>query len=161
MSDTDKPWAAALGRIASGLFVLTARRGPLETGMLASWVQQCSFEPPLVMAAVHRGGVLEAWLHPGDPFVLNVLAEGDKELLRFFAKRVPPAEDAFATLAVERLSCGTAVLARALAYMDCRVESVHVTTGDHELLVGRVLGGRVLQVDGKPAVHVRKNGLHY
>jgi flavin reductase (DIM6/NTAB) family NADH-FMN oxidoreductase RutF len=62
MSDTDKPWAAALGRIPSGLFILTARRGTLETGMLASWVQQCSFDPPLVMAAIRRGRILESWL---------------------------------------------------------------------------------------------------
>ncbi len=33
--------AAALGRIPSGLFVLTAGSGATETGMLASWVQQC------------------------------------------------------------------------------------------------------------------------
>ena len=32
---------AALGRIPSGLFVLTLRHGGRETGMLASWVQQC------------------------------------------------------------------------------------------------------------------------
>ena len=35
-----KPWAAALGRIPSGLFVVTACRGDDATGMLASWVQR-------------------------------------------------------------------------------------------------------------------------
>ena len=42
--------AAALGRVPSGLVVLTARHGARETGMLASWVQQCSFDPPQVEA---------------------------------------------------------------------------------------------------------------
>ena len=49
------PWAAALGRIPSGLFVLTARNGERETGMLASWVQQCSFTPPCVSVALRKG----------------------------------------------------------------------------------------------------------
>ena len=57
MHDTDphKQLAAALGRVPSGLFVLTIRRGSAETGMLVSWVQQCSFDPPLVSLAVQRG----------------------------------------------------------------------------------------------------------
>ena len=34
-----------LGRLPSGLYVLTAGRGAAATGMLASWVQQVGFEP--------------------------------------------------------------------------------------------------------------------
>ena len=33
-------------------------------------------------------------------------------------------------------------------------------TGDHDLVIGQVVGGR-LHADGPPAVHVRKNGLRY
>src|SRR5882672_4348244 len=36
-SEGHKQLAAALGRIPSGLFVLTFRQGEIETGMLASW----------------------------------------------------------------------------------------------------------------------------
>ena len=43
MVDPSKPLAAALGKVPSGLFILTVGRGQAETGMLASWVQQCSF----------------------------------------------------------------------------------------------------------------------
>ena len=46
-TDPHKSLAAALGRIASGLFILTARQGKAETGMLASWVQ-------VSVAGVHR-----------------------------------------------------------------------------------------------------------
>jgi len=45
MTDT-AALAAALGKVPSGLFVLTAKQGDAETAMLASWVQQCSFDPP-------------------------------------------------------------------------------------------------------------------
>jgi flavin reductase (DIM6/NTAB) family NADH-FMN oxidoreductase RutF len=51
------------------------------------------------------------------------------------------------------------VLADALAYLECRVEARH-PTGDHDLFIARVVGGRVLG-EGRPMVHVRKSGLHY
>ncbi len=41
------PIAQVLGRIPSGIFVLTVGDDTgRETGMLASWVQQASFDPP-------------------------------------------------------------------------------------------------------------------
>src|SRR5258708_33808962 len=110
MSDTDKQWVAALGRIPSGLFILTARRGTEETGMLASWVQQCSFEPPLVMAAIRRGRVLEAGLHPGDHFVLNILDDSQTDMIVYFGRGIAPAENVFARLSLERPPDATAAL---------------------------------------------------
>ena len=43
-----------LGRTPSGVFILTASSGDgQETGMLASWVQQASFDPPAITVAVN------------------------------------------------------------------------------------------------------------
>ena len=39
--DPHKQMAVALGKIPSGLFVVTVRRDEAETGLLASWLQQC------------------------------------------------------------------------------------------------------------------------
>ena len=159
MSESDKPWAAALGRIPSGLFILTARHGSQETGMLASWVQQCSFDPPLIMAAIRRGRLLESWLHPGDSFVLNILDDSQTDMIAFFGRGIPPGENVFRDIGLERTPDGTAVLSETLAFLDCRVEALY-PSGDHEVLLGRVAGGRVLS-DGKPMIHIRKSGLHY
>ena len=79
-------WAAALGRVPSGLFVLTVRHDGQETGMLASWVQQCSFDPPRVSAAFAKGRWVLDWLTTGTAFAVNVLAEGQKPLLAHFGK---------------------------------------------------------------------------
>src|SRR5205085_6245954 len=67
-SDPSKRLAAALGRVPSGLYILTARHGDAETGMLVSWVQQRSFAPPLVSAAIQRGRDILSWLPDGAPF---------------------------------------------------------------------------------------------
>jgi flavin reductase (DIM6/NTAB) family NADH-FMN oxidoreductase RutF len=161
MSDGDghKGLAGALGKVPSGLFILTARHGDDETGMLASWVQQCSFEPPQISAALRRDRDVLAWLSPGAPFTVNILEADQTEMLVHFGKGFPLGQPAFEGLEVERPDGAAPVLAEALAYLDCRVTARH-TVGDHELIVGRVVSGRVLD-EGHPMIHVRKNGLKY
>ena len=150
--------AAALGRVPSGLFILAVRAGDAETGMLASWVQQCSFDPPQVSVAVQRGRYAHTLLADGAAFTLNILAAGQTDLLKHFGKGFEPGESAFAGLDVER-TAGGVVLRAALAHLDCRVAG-RCDGGDHELLIGRVVGGR-LHGEGKPYLHVRKSGLRY
>jgi flavin reductase (DIM6/NTAB) family NADH-FMN oxidoreductase RutF len=154
-----KGLAGALGRIPSGLFILTVRHGADETGMLASWVQQCSFEPPQVTAAVRADRDVLAWLTPAAPFALNVLDEDQTDLLVHFGKGFALGEPAFGGLDVQRPEGAAPLLCDALAYLDCRVAARHAA-GDHFLIVGSVVAGRVLG-EGKPMVHVRKNGLRY
>lgn len=151
--------AAALGKVPSGLFILTARRGDAETGMLASWVQQCSFDPPQVTVAVQRGRPAHALLADGAEFVLNVVGDGRSGYVKHFAKGFDVGDPAFAGLTVERSPAGVAILPDALGHLVCRVAG-RADGGDHELVIGRVEGGR-LHGDGKPWVHVRKSGLSY
>jgi flavin reductase (DIM6/NTAB) family NADH-FMN oxidoreductase RutF len=153
------PHLAALGRIPSGLFILTTRHGDAETGMLASWVQQCSFDPPQVSVALGRGRDVSAWLVEGAAFTLNIVAEGHRQFLSHFGKGFEPGEAAFDGLAIHRADGSAPVLAEALAYLECRVVG-RCPAGDHDLIIGRVVGGRVLH-DGRPTVHVRKSGAHY
>ena len=151
--------ASALGRIPSGLFVLTARDGPRETGLLVSWVQQCGFDPPQVTLCVRQGRDVLAWLGEGSAFTVNVVGESQKRFLSHFGKGFSLDEDAFAGLSVERADGEAPILSDALAHLRCRVRR-RVDVGDHELLIGVVVGGRV-QHAGEPYLHVRKNGLKY
>ncbi len=150
---------AALGRVASGLFVLSARNGDAETGLLASWVQQCSFEPPLVTVALKRGREVAGWLMQDATFVLNILDDCQTDMVAHFGRGFASGEPAFADLEVERPHGLPPVLIESLAYLECRVTE-RLPTGDHDLLIARVVGGRVLN-EGLPMVHVRKNGTHY
>jgi flavin reductase (DIM6/NTAB) family NADH-FMN oxidoreductase RutF len=158
-SDGVKEIAAAVGRIPSGLFIVTVARAAAETGFLASWVQQCSFEPLMVSVAVKNGRAISDWLTPEISFVVNVLEEDQTDLLVHFGKGFAMNEPAFNGLEVDRSLAGAPVLSDALAFLDCRVAG-RFRTGDHELFTGTVIGGRVL-AEGRPMVHVRKNGSHY
>ncbi len=159
MTDPHRQLLAALGRIPSGLFVLTARRGNDETGMLASWVQQCSFEPPRVSVALARGREVSAWLTEGAAFTLNILDDTQTDMIVHFGRGFALGQPAFVGLEVERCPEGGPVLSDALAYLECRVVARH-PAGDHDLLIGEIVRGRLLD-EGQPMVHIRKSGAHY
>jgi flavin reductase (DIM6/NTAB) family NADH-FMN oxidoreductase RutF len=153
--------AAALGRIPSGLFVVTWRTEGADRGMLASWVMQAGFEPPLVSVAVGSSRDLLMAVRGGAAFVVNVLADSQKGLLGRFGKPPAAGEDPFAGLAIERTPEGVAALADAAAWLACRPVAEAATAGsDHVVVVGRVEAARGTAA-AEPLVHVRRNGLRY
>ncbi len=152
-------FAAALGRVPSGIFVLTCRRGTDEAALLASWVQQCSFDPPMLSVAVRRGREVADWLAEGAPFAINILGENQKDLLAHFGKGLMLAELPEAERRVERADGRAAVLTEALAVLHCEPVG-NCAAGDHHLIVGRIVAGQ-LRTDERPMVHVRKSGLNY
>jgi flavin reductase (DIM6/NTAB) family NADH-FMN oxidoreductase RutF len=159
MSDGERQMFGALGRLPSGLFVLTLRRGEIETGMLTSWVQQCAFEPPTLSVALKRNRPITAWLTDGSAFTINILDACQTDMVAHFGRGFDPGQPAFLDLEIERPDGGAPILTDALGYLQCRV-SGRCAVGDHELILGMILGGRVLG-DGQPMVHVRKSGSHY
>lgn len=150
--------AAVLGRLPSGLFVLAARRGDEEDGMLTSWVMQAGFEPPMISMALRKDRRLAEWLSEGTPFVLNLLAEGQITLVRHFG-RERAAGTAFAGLPLHRTAAGLPVLDGTVGYLECETAG-KIDSGDHHVFLARVLAGH-LSSAARPLVHIRKNGLKY
>jgi flavorubredoxin/flavin reductase (DIM6/NTAB) family NADH-FMN oxidoreductase RutF len=156
-SDLEK----ALGRLSSGLYILTTHKGNISSGMFASWVAQASFKPLGISVAVAKDRAIESLLHVGDRFVLNVLEEGNyQKLMKHFLKRLPPGADRFADLKTYPATNGSPILADALAYMECEVKS-RMDCGDHWTIYATVSAGRVSKPDALTAVHHRKVGNHY
>src|SRR5437879_6386950 len=104
--DSQKQLTVALGRVPSGLFIVTARNGCRETGMLASWVQQCSFEPPRISVAVARERPITAWLIDGAVFALNILDDTQTDMISHFGRGFELHEPAFQGLETTRLPSG-------------------------------------------------------
>ena len=151
----------ALGRLSSGLYILTTKKGDITSAMFASWVMQGSREPLGVAIAVAKDRAIESLLHVGDRFVLNVLEEDNYQgLMKHFLKRFPPGADRFANIKTYSGSNGSPILADALAYMECEVSS-RMECSDHWIIYSNVHTGRVAKVDALTAVHHRKVGNHY
>lgn len=156
----DRDVAAALGRIPSGLFIVTAHAAQSDTAMLASWVQQCSFEPPMVSLAIKQGRPMYDVLMAGAVFAVNVVPESNRKLVSHFGKAGGPGDAPFEGVSVERPLDGGVVLTDALAHMQCEVVS-RADAGDHEIVMARVKSAKVHTEGERPAVHVRNTGSHY
>ena len=82
----------ALGRVPSGLFVITAKFEDKEDAVLASWVSQCSFDPPALTIALGTLRSARLLIEASGAFIVNVLPKDDKTLLKHFSQ---PREDSF------------------------------------------------------------------
>jgi flavin reductase (DIM6/NTAB) family NADH-FMN oxidoreductase RutF len=147
---------AALGRVPSGLCILTYLQNGTEAAILVSWVQQCSFDPPGVTVAIKKGRDALEILADGVPFALSILAEGQNDIVGYFARGGSLIDFAGP---VDRAEGMVPTLASALVTLRCHA-SRQFDAGDHQLLLGVVEAGK-LQCEGRPMVHVRKNGLTY
>ncbi|HLW66100.1 MAG TPA: flavin reductase family protein [Gemmataceae bacterium] len=152
-------FASALGRIPSGLFIVTLRHDDAEPAMLASWVQQCSFDPPLLSVAVKKGRDIAASLTEGTRFAVNILAEGQSSIVSHFAQGKKLTDPPFDQAGVQRVDGQPPLLTEALAVLQCEVITTYIT-GDHQLFIARIQEG-TLRGGGRPWVHIRKNGLNY
>jgi flavin reductase (DIM6/NTAB) family NADH-FMN oxidoreductase RutF len=148
-----------LGRIPSGIYILTIGQGERTTGMLASWVMQAGFAPPMVTVAVRQGRYVANWLKDGEPFVLNCVAQDQKHLLKHFGAGFEPGQPAFEGLVTKVAPNGVPTLAEALGHLECRPGS-HIDSGDHHIFLAEITGG-VLHHEAPPMVHIRKTGAHY
>jgi hypothetical protein len=159
------PALQALGRVVGSLCVLTTEKGAGESrlsgAMVASWVSQASFTPPGFTVAVAKDRAVEALLHVGDHFALNVLAAGrESGPMKQFLKPFAPGADRFAGLELERSPAGQPILPEALAWLEARVQQ-RMECGDHWLLYAKVEQGGLLDAESVTAVHQRRSGANY
>jgi flavorubredoxin/flavin reductase (DIM6/NTAB) family NADH-FMN oxidoreductase RutF len=159
------PAIQALGRVVGSLCVLTTCKGEgasrLSGAMVASWVSQASFSPPGFTVAVAKDRAVEALLHIGDRFALNVLAAGrETGPMKQFLQPFAPGADRFAGLELEATPGGQPILPEALAWLEATVQQ-RMECGDHWLLYAQVSQGGVLDATGTTAVHQRRSGANY
>jgi len=149
----------ALGRVPSGVFVLTARHGPAVGAMLASWVQQASFKPPAISVALAKGRPIAQLIRDSGQLALSILGDEDRSLMKYYAK-LRPGDEPFAGINTRPAPSGVPILADALAFLDCVLLSTHEFGGDHELFIARVTAGQMLR-QGMAFTHQRGSGSHY
>ena len=155
------PAVLALGRVIGSLCVLTTRKGELSGAMVASWVSQASFTPPGITVAVAKDRAVEALLHKGDRFALNVLAEGREHgLMKQFLQPFAPGADRFEGLALEASPGEQPLLPDSLAWLEGSVKQ-RMECGDHWLVYAEVQHGGLFDAAASTAVHQRRSGANY
>lgn len=144
--------AALFRRLSLGVYVIGVAYGDRRDAFTAAWVMQASFDPLLLALSINPQNASSPLLHAGGAFTVSVLKRGQMELARRFGTRSGREQDKLAGVRWRPGRTGAPILEEALAYFDCALtESLQV--GDHELVVGRVIEGRLVDPDAVPMTY--------
>lgn len=142
-----------MGRFATGVVVVTCVEDGFDHAMTANSFASVSLDPALVLVCVEDDSRFhDAVLHAG-AWNVNVLDERQRGRASWFATSGRPLVGQFDTTPTRRSAeTGALLLDDCLATLECVTESVH-RAGDHDILVGRVLGMELARPDGRPLLY--------
>jgi len=138
----------ACGRFATGVTIATVLDAQgTPHGLTVSSFTSVSLEPPLILICLgHAVTIIDAF-RAATHFAINVLSAAQQDLSDRFARK---GEDRFNGLPWTAGDTGVPLLPGVLAAIECSVEH-RVTSGDHDILIGRMVRAEV--ADGDPLLY--------
>ena len=125
-----------LGRFATGVTIVTTLDGKTDHGMTVNAFTSVSLDPPLVLVCCDKKAESYELMKKSKVFAVNILSDSQKQVsVNFSRPELKPIR--FQNFKIRREVTGAAVLQDAIAFMDCRVVTIH-NAGDHEIFVGQV-----------------------
>lgn len=150
----------ALGKIVSGVYIVTVGKDSARDGMLATWIVQAGFNPPMLTVAIQKDRAIFSALKEGAEFGVNVLSKENMDIFKNFAKPHEDGIDRFEGLDLLEEIDGPPAFKNAVSYLRCKVKEI-LTASDHDLVLGEVVDARLIKESGDPMFHTRKNGFQY
>lgn len=144
----DELWQT-LGRLASGVSVITAAHQGEQRGMTASALTAVSHDPPLLAVAVKHDKKMHDFLSQPEVthFGVNLLSSTQRALSEHFAGKPQPG------LTLPWFDHeGLPLLGGSIAQIVCR-KTQAVTVGDHTLFIGEIAYTRF--TDDDPLIYFR------
>lgn len=128
-----------MGRLASGVCVITARWGSMDHAMTATAVASVSLEPRLIMFAVHVDARMRDALDETDMWALNIMGASGQADADWLATPGRPIMGQLDRIPFQRGAVSSAALLdRAVSVLECRTQDIF-PAGDHDIVVGAVL----------------------
>lgn len=137
---------AILKRVPYGFYSLTSRSGDEVNAMVMNWFTQVSFEPRLVAIGLQRTSYTYGLVKEGRVFAVNLFLQGDLDLIDPLTKGREKRPDKMEQVSYSPAGeTGCPVIEGAAGYIECEVVEIIETGGDHDIVLGRVIGGEVLK----------------
>jgi flavin reductase (DIM6/NTAB) family NADH-FMN oxidoreductase RutF len=143
---------AVLGRVPSGVAVVTVGAGGQRLGLTVGSLVGLSLEPPLIAVAISRQAAMHELLREAEGFAVSILAAGQERLADHFARGVPPIA-MWNGISTEAGEFDAPLLSGAAGWLECRVCD-ELSVGTHTLYVGGVLRAQ-LGADTPALIRVR------
>jgi flavin reductase (DIM6/NTAB) family NADH-FMN oxidoreductase RutF len=129
-----------LRQIPYGLYIIGVRAGGdgEMNAMAASWVTQCSFDPPLIMVAIRKPSRTYDLIKSDGSFSLNLLDKKERRIIRTLEKPFRLVGDKLGKVGHVEEDTGAPILRHAFAYVECKTRKIY-EPGDHALVIGEVI----------------------
>ena len=152
---TPDEFRRVMGRLATGVTIVTTRAGNDAHGTTMSAVCSVSLQPQLVLVCVDHESDIQALIRESGVFAVNVLHEGQASLAVELSHKGTAEQ-----LAAHRLEnlphrngeTGAPLLEDSLAYVECRVGNT-IEAGDHTIYIGSVVAAGVSAHADRPLLH--------
>jgi flavin reductase (DIM6/NTAB) family NADH-FMN oxidoreductase RutF len=146
---SSKDFRSTVGSFATGVTVVTTSGEEHGYGMTANAFSSVSLDPPLVLVCVISPSEGCDHIKRNGCFAVNVLAEEQEPISRYFASRERPrGRDAFKEVSHRIGASGSPILDGVIGYLDCRLHAEY-DAGDHQIFIGEVLE-LGFESDGRP-----------
>jgi len=143
---------ALMRSLTLGVYVIGVYDGEKPNAFTACSVMPVSFDPVLLTVAIGRDHASLRMLLASGQFSVNVLKREQLALARHFGECSGRDEDKLARVPWRPGPAGTPLLDDALACLACEVHGT-MRTGDHELVVGRVVSGIIQGGHARPMTY--------
>ena len=131
----------ALKMMPYGFYGITSKVEDDVNAMIGNWVTQVSFEPRQIAIALQKTCYTHALVEKGGVFAVNIFRKEDMQAIKPFTKGRTKNPDKMKDAKYEPApETGCPVLEGSAAYLECRVDRIVDTGGDHDLIVGEVVG---------------------
>jgi flavin reductase (DIM6/NTAB) family NADH-FMN oxidoreductase RutF len=134
-------------RLTQGVYVVGVAQGEVRNAFTAAWVMQVSFDPLLLVLSINPHHSSYRVLKERRAFSVNVLKKGQLDLAKQFGRPAGADKSLGIEWTTDRL--GLPLLREGLAWFECQVVDEH-PAGDHVLVLGRVIGGKLLDPEAEP-----------
>lgn len=131
-----------LRSIPYGLYVVGVVDGEEVSCFTATWLSQCSFDPPLMMMAVRADSRAGSLIKNDGGFSINFLAKSQTDLAKTFFKPPDRVGNKLGEVEFYTGLTGAPLLELAQAYLECKVVEI-VEHGDHHVVLGEVIDAQV------------------
>jgi flavin reductase (DIM6/NTAB) family NADH-FMN oxidoreductase RutF len=142
----DDPIKEALTMMPYGFYCISSGSGSDSNVMVANWLTQTSFEPRMLALGLQKTSYSHGLISQTKVFAVNIFRSEDAELVKPFTKSRAKNPDKMSQAKLsDGAETGCPILDQAAAYLECRVVEIVDIGGDHDIVVGEVVGAGVRQ----------------
>ncbi len=128
-----------IGRLVTGVTVVTTFAGGLDHAMTANAVCSVSLDPVLLMVSVEQEARFHDAVQESGVWGISILPASGRGTAAWLATRGRPLHDQLGRVPHTRSKqTGVALVNDALAHLECRTVDTH-PAGDHTLVIGAVV----------------------